>query len=72
MPTGISPRLQAIVDALPIGPTSRVLEIGCGPGVAARAIAARLSTGHVLATDRSPTAITQARHGSAAEIASGG
>lgn len=71
MPTGISPRLQAIVDALPVGPASRVLEIGCGPGVAARAIAARLSTGHVLATDRSPTAIAQARRGSGTEIADG-
>lgn len=68
MPTGISPRLQAVVDALPIAPASRVLEIGCGPGVAARAVAARLSTGHVLATDRSPTAIAQARRGSATEI----
>ena len=71
MPTGISPRLQAITDALPIGPASRVLEIGCGPGVAARAIAARLSTGHVLATDRSPTAIAQARRGSETEITDG-
>ena len=69
MPTGISPRLQAIVDALPIGPASRVLEIGCGPGVAARAVAGRLRTGQVLATDRSATAIAQARRGSAEEIA---
>jgi cyclopropane fatty-acyl-phospholipid synthase-like methyltransferase len=69
--TGISPRLRAIVDALPIEPTSRVLEIGCGPGAAARAVAARLATGHVLAIDRSPTAIAQAGAGSAAEIAAG-
>ena len=71
MATGISPRLRAIVDALPIGPANRVLEIGCGPGAAARAVARRLTTGHVLATDRSPTAIAQARRGSAPEIASG-
>jgi SAM-dependent methyltransferase len=71
MATGISPRLRAIVDALPIGPASRVLEIGCGTGAAARAVAGRLTTGHVLATDRSPTAIAQARRGSAPEIAGG-
>ena len=52
-------------------PASRVLEIGCGPGVAARAVAGRLRTGRVLATDRSATAIAQALRGSAEEIASG-
>lgn len=71
MVTGISPRLESVVDALPIRPTSRVLEIGCGPGAAARAVAARLDTGYVLATDRSTTAIAQAAAGSAAEIAQG-
>ena len=48
-----------------------MLEIGCGPGVAARAVAERLRTGQVLATDRSATAIAQALHRSAEEIASG-
>lgn len=48
---GLSSRLAAIVDALPLRPDSRVLEIGCGPGAAARAVAARLVTGHVLAID---------------------
>ena len=71
MVTGISSRLRAVVDALPVGPATRVPEIGCGPGVAARAVAERLSTGHVLATDRSPTATAQAGAGSAAEIAAG-
>ncbi|MCO8270111.1 class I SAM-dependent methyltransferase [Actinoplanes sp. TRM 88003] len=66
-----SPRLLAIVDALPLRPDMRVLELGCGPGVAARLVAARLTTGHILATDRSATAIAQATAGSAAEIASG-
>ncbi|MER8437086.1 class I SAM-dependent methyltransferase [Mesorhizobium sp. M1312] len=31
----------------------RVLEIGCGPGAAAREIARRIGDGHVLAIDRS-------------------
>jgi methylase of polypeptide subunit release factors len=57
------------VDALPLQPHFRVLEIGCGTGAAARAIAARLVTGHILAIDRSAAAIAQARAGSAEQIA---
>ncbi|GAA2820596.1 methyltransferase domain-containing protein [Nonomuraea rubra] len=67
----LSPRLAAIVDALPLEPHLRVLEIGCGPGAAARAVAARLGTGHVLAIDRSAAAIEQARAAAAGEIAAG-
>lgn len=38
----------------------RVLEIGCGPGAAAREVAARVGPdGHVLAVDRSPAAVEQ-------------
>jgi cyclopropane fatty-acyl-phospholipid synthase-like methyltransferase len=71
MPPDLSPRLAAIVDELPLEPHSRVLEIGCGPGAAARAVAARLVTGHILAIDRSAAAITQARAAGAEQIASG-
>jgi precorrin-6B methylase 2 len=71
VPVGLSPRLAAIVEALPLQPDSRVLEIGCGPGAAARAVAAELVTGHILAIDRSAAAIAQARAAAAAEIASG-
>src|SRR5687768_13774473 len=71
MPDGISPRLSAIVDALPLTPASRVLEIGCGTGVAARAVARKLATGHILAIDRSAKAVAQARAGSVPEIDSG-
>jgi SAM-dependent methyltransferase len=67
----LSPRLAAVVDALPLWPQARVLEIGCGPGAAARAVAERLTAGHVLAIDRSAAAIAQARSTCAAEIASG-
>ena len=71
MPHALSPRLAEIVDALPVTPHAHVLEIGCGPGAAARAVAARLVTGHVLAIDRSATAVVQAQANSAKEIASG-
>jgi ubiquinone/menaquinone biosynthesis C-methylase UbiE len=67
----LSPRLAEIVNALPIRPGMRVLEIGCGSGAAARAVAAQLGTGHILAVDRSSKAIAQARQLAAAEIASG-
>ena len=71
-PTKLSPRLRTVVDALPLRPDSRVLEIGCGPGAAARAVAARLTTGRILAIDRSAAAIAQARAAAADEIAAGG
>jgi cyclopropane fatty-acyl-phospholipid synthase-like methyltransferase len=71
MPSELSPRLAAVVEALPLTPQSRVLEIGCGSGAAARAIARRLDSGHILAIDRSAKAVAQARAGSVSEIASG-
>jgi SAM-dependent methyltransferase len=49
----------------------RVLEIGCGPGAAAREVARRIGDGHILAIDRSAKAIAQAEAACAAEIASG-
>src|SRR5215212_8584288 len=67
----LSPRLGAVVDALPLQPDSRVLEIGCGPGAAARAVAERLVTGHVLAIDRSAKAVAQAAMAASPQIASG-
>jgi cyclopropane fatty-acyl-phospholipid synthase-like methyltransferase len=67
----LSSRLQAIVDALPLRPGLRVLEIGCGPGALARAIASRIGDGHVLGIDRSPRAVALATQASGAEIASG-
>lgn len=66
----LSPRLAAVVAALPLRPGIRVLEIGCGPGAAARAIAGRIGDGEIVAIDRSATAIRQAIALSAAEIAS--
>jgi trans-aconitate methyltransferase len=71
MPPDLSPRLAAIVEALPFTPDSRVLEIGCGPGAAARAVAARLVTGHILAIDRSASAVAQAKAAAAEQIAAG-
>lgn len=67
----LSPRLAAIVAALPLRPGIRVLEIGCGPGAMARAMALRVGAGHVLGIDRSAKAVARALAGSPALIATG-
>jgi SAM-dependent methyltransferase len=67
----LSPRLAAIVEALPLTPSMRVLEVGCGPGAAARAVAERLTDGFLLAIDRSAKAIAQAESASTELVAAG-
>jgi ubiquinone/menaquinone biosynthesis C-methylase UbiE len=71
MGSRLSPRLAAVVDALPLWQGMRVLEIGCGPGAAARAVAQRIGHGHILAIDRSAKSIEQVRSACRAEIAAG-
>jgi len=64
-----SRRILECIDALDVVPGTRVLEIGCGPGVAARELVRRGA--QVLAIDRSAVAIRQAMAGSALELATG-
>jgi SAM-dependent methyltransferase len=71
MSATLSTRLAAVVSALPLRKGMRVLEIGCGPGAAARAVARVVGEGHVLAIDRSAKAIAQARAASKQEVAAG-
>ncbi|MDO1559779.1 methyltransferase domain-containing protein [Brevundimonas sp. 2R-24] len=59
----LSDRLRILVDALPLKTGMRVLEIGCGPGAAAREVARRIEEGQVLAIDRSAAAVRQAQAG---------
>jgi cyclopropane fatty-acyl-phospholipid synthase-like methyltransferase len=66
-----SARIADFVAALPLRSGMRVLEIGCGPGVAARLALARIGNGYVLAIDRSARAVSLARAGSRSELASG-
>ncbi|MFC3200034.1 class I SAM-dependent methyltransferase [Parapedobacter deserti] len=70
MTTKLSKRLTEAVDALPLFNGIRVLEIGCGPGAAAREVSKRIGSGHILAIDRSAKAIQQAIAGSQNEITS--
>lgn len=61
----MSARIAAAVDALPVQSGMRVLEIGCGPGAAAREIVRRWPDVYVLGIDRSPAAIRLALDGAA-------
>jgi SAM-dependent methyltransferase len=54
-------RIAWAVELLDVGPDDRILEFGCGPGVAAALVADRLVGGRLTAIDRSATAIERAR-----------
>jgi ubiquinone/menaquinone biosynthesis C-methylase UbiE len=64
-------RLQRVVEQLDIGPDDRVLEIGCGQGVAATLVCERLDGGRLTAVDRSPKMIEAATRRNAAYVDSG-
>lgn len=68
---GVPARLGYAVDLLDPDPAERLLEFGCGPGVAAALVCARLTSGRLDAVDRSATAVARTTARNAAHIASG-
>jgi ubiquinone/menaquinone biosynthesis C-methylase UbiE len=67
----MSERLRAVVERLDLLPDHRVLEIGCGHGVAATLVCERLTTGRLTAIDRSPKMIDAAARRNARHVAAG-
>jgi ubiquinone/menaquinone biosynthesis C-methylase UbiE len=67
----VSERLRSIVEQLDIRPDDRVLEIGCGHGVAATFVCQRLEGGHLTAVDRSRKMIDAATRRNAEYVAAG-
>ncbi|MFD4676694.1 class I SAM-dependent methyltransferase [Lentzea sp. NPDC058450] len=67
----MSERLRDVVGQLAIQPADRVLEIGCGQGVAATMVCQLLSTGTLTAIDRSTKMIEAATRRNAVYVASG-
>jgi ubiquinone/menaquinone biosynthesis C-methylase UbiE len=67
----MSERLRRIVEQLDVRPDDRVLEIGCGHGVAATFVCERLERGRLTAIDRSPKMIEAALRRNAAYVETG-
>ena len=71
MSTAVPDRIRWAVDLLDPQPDERLLEVGGGPGVSAALVCERLTTGVLVAADRSATAIARTRARCAEHVASG-
>ena len=69
-PSNVS-RNRWAVDLLDLGPSDRVIELGCGPGIALAAMADRITHGVAVGVDHSPVMLRQAGRRNAAAVADG-
>ena len=71
MATKPSERFLWAVDTLAPGPADRVLEVGCGHGVAVSLVCERLTSGRITAIDRSQKMIEMAARRNREHVAGG-
>jgi SAM-dependent methyltransferase len=69
--TAVSDRITWAVSVVDPAPDERLVELGCGPGVAAGLVCERLTTGHLTAVDRSATAVARTTRRNAAHLSAG-
>jgi cyclopropane fatty-acyl-phospholipid synthase-like methyltransferase len=67
----VAERLVWAVETLAVKPTDRLLEIGCGHGVAVSLVCEKLDGGCIIAIDRSPKMIAMAKRRNAVHVAAG-
>lgn len=69
--TTVPPRIRWGVDLMDVQPADSLLEIGCGPGIAAELVCQRLTTGKLFCIDRSESGVDRTKRRNQAALDSG-